>query len=84
MVRESKFLLNLDSNILNLINSNSSNSSSTIKFPIFNWLKSWLSMESKFSELLKGCSPEKQKLIYRVARTIAESDAEYSERPDLR
>ena len=33
-------------------------------------------LDKEFSELLKGCSPEKQKLIYRVAQTIAESDAE--------
>lgn len=28
----------------------------------------------EFSELLKKCSPEKQKLIYEVAKTIAESE----------
>ncbi|MBQ3415443.1 MAG: helix-turn-helix transcriptional regulator [Clostridia bacterium] len=31
-------------------------------------------LEEEFSELLKGCSPEKQKLIYNVAKTIVESD----------
>ena len=31
-------------------------------------------LDKEFSELLKNCSPEKQKLIYNVAKTIAESD----------
>ncbi len=31
-------------------------------------------LEEEFSELLKGCSPEKQKLIYNVAKTIIESE----------
>lgn len=31
----------------------------------------------EFSELLKHCSPEKQRLIYRVARTIADVDHQY-------
>lgn len=31
-------------------------------------------LEEEFSELLKGCSPEKQKLIYNIAKTIIESD----------
>lgn len=30
-------------------------------------------LDKEFSELLKKCSPEKQKLIYEVAKTIAES-----------
>ena len=30
-------------------------------------------LEQDFSNLLKSCSPEKQKLIYDVAKTIAES-----------
>lgn len=30
-------------------------------------------LDKEFSELLKNCSPEKQKLIYNVAKTIAES-----------
>ncbi len=30
-------------------------------------------LEKEFSEILKNCSPEKQKLIYNVAKTIAES-----------
>lgn len=31
-------------------------------------------LEKEFAELLKKCSPEKQKMIYNVAKTIAESD----------
>ena len=31
-------------------------------------------LDKEFSDLLKKCSPEKQKLIYKVAKTIAESD----------
>ena len=31
-------------------------------------------LDKEFSDLLKKCSPEKQKLIYNVAKTIAESD----------
>lgn len=31
-------------------------------------------LDKEFAELLKKCSPEKQKLIYNVAKTIAESD----------
>lgn len=31
-------------------------------------------LEHEFSELLKNISPKKQKLIYNVAKTIAESD----------
>lgn len=30
-------------------------------------------LEKEFAELLKNCSPEKQRLIYNVAKTIAES-----------
>ena len=30
-------------------------------------------LEKEFAEILKNCSPEKQKLIYNVAKTIAES-----------
>lgn len=30
-------------------------------------------LDKEFAELLKNCSPEKQKLIYNVAKTIAES-----------
>lgn len=30
-------------------------------------------LDKEFSELLKKCSPEKQKLIYEVAKTIAEN-----------
>ena len=30
-------------------------------------------LEQEFSELLKKCSPEKQRLIYNVAKTIAET-----------
>lgn len=30
-------------------------------------------LDKEFSELLKKCSPEKQKLIYEVAKTIANS-----------
>ena len=32
-------------------------------------------LDQEFAELLKNCSPEKQRLIYNVAKTIAESDA---------
>lgn len=31
-------------------------------------------LEREFAELLKKCPPEKQKMIYDVARTIAESE----------
>ena len=31
-------------------------------------------LNEEFSDLLKNCSPEKQKMIYNVAKTIAESD----------
>ena len=31
-------------------------------------------LNKEFSELLKNCSPEKQKMIYNVAKAIAESD----------
>lgn len=31
-------------------------------------------LEHEFSDLLKSCSPEKQRLIYNVAKTIAETD----------
>ncbi len=31
-------------------------------------------LSKEFSELIKNCSPEKQKLIYSVAKVIAESD----------
>lgn len=31
-------------------------------------------LDKEFAELLKKCSPEKQRMIYNVARTIAESD----------
>ena len=31
-------------------------------------------LEDEFAELLKECSPEKQKLIYNVAKAIVESD----------
>ncbi len=30
-------------------------------------------LEKEFAELLKNCSPEKQRMIYNVAKTIAES-----------
>ena len=30
-------------------------------------------LDKEFAELLKNCSPEKQRLIYNVAKTIAES-----------
>lgn len=30
-------------------------------------------MQSDFNELLKNCSPEKQKLIYNIAKVIAEN-----------
>ena len=33
-------------------------------------------LDKEFSELLKSCSPEKQRLIYNVAQVIAESDSE--------
>lgn len=33
-------------------------------------------LEQEFEELLKSCSPEKQKLIYNVAKTIAQEDSE--------
>lgn len=33
-------------------------------------------LDKEFSELLKSCSPEKQRLIYTIAQVIAESDAE--------
>lgn len=33
-------------------------------------------LDEEFSEILKNCSPEKQKLIYTVAKTIAESDSD--------
>ena len=33
-------------------------------------------LDKEFSELLKSCSPEKQRLIYNIAQVIAESDAE--------
>ena len=31
-------------------------------------------LNKEFSELIKGCSPEKQKLIYNIAKTIVETD----------
>ncbi len=31
-------------------------------------------LEQEFAELLKSCSPEKQKLIYNVAKTIANNE----------
>ena len=31
-------------------------------------------LEQEFAELLKSCSPEKQKLIYNVAKTIASDE----------
>ena len=31
-------------------------------------------LEKEFAELLKKCSPEKQRLIYNVAKTIAETN----------
>lgn len=31
-------------------------------------------LDKEFAELLKKCSPEKQKMIYNVAKTIAESE----------
>jgi len=31
-------------------------------------------LDEEFAELLKSCSPEKQKLIYNIAQVIAESD----------
>ena len=31
-------------------------------------------LEEDFAKLLKSCSPEKQKMIYNVAKTIAETD----------
>lgn len=33
-------------------------------------------LNKEFSELIKGCSPEKQKLIYNVAKAIVETDIE--------
>ena len=33
-------------------------------------------LDKEFSELLKSCSPEKQRLIYNVAQVIAESNNE--------
>ena len=33
-------------------------------------------LDKEFSELLKSCSPEKQRLIYNIAQVIAESDSE--------
>lgn len=33
-------------------------------------------LEREFADLIKQCSPEKQKLIYNVAKTIAEVDEE--------
>lgn len=31
-------------------------------------------LDKEFADLLKSCTPEKQRLIYNVAKTIAESD----------
>lgn len=31
-------------------------------------------LDKEFAELLRHCSPDKQKLIYNIAKTIAESD----------
>mgnify|MGYP000097888640 CR=1 FL=1 len=31
-------------------------------------------LDKEFAELLKNCSPEKQKLIYNIAKTIAENE----------
>lgn len=31
-------------------------------------------LDKEFAELLKNCSPQKQRLIYNVAKTIAESE----------
>ena len=33
-------------------------------------------LDKEFAELLKSCSPEKQKLIYNVSRAIAETEDE--------
>ena len=33
-------------------------------------------LDKEFTELFKGCSPEKQKLIYNVAKAIVETDIE--------
>ena len=33
-------------------------------------------LNKEFSELMKSCSPDKQKLIYNVARAIVETDLE--------
>ena len=33
-------------------------------------------LDKEFAELIKGCSPEKQKLIYNIAKTIAETEEE--------
>ena len=35
-------------------------------------------LNKEFSELLQGCTPEKQKLIYKVAKAIAEEDEDIS------
>lgn len=36
-------------------------------------------LEEDFKELLDKCSPEKQKLIYNIAKTIAEEESEKKE-----
>ena len=36
-------------------------------------------LDKEFAELLKACSPEKQKLIYNVAKVIAESEQKQCE-----
>ena len=33
-------------------------------------------LDQEFAELIKSCSPEKQRLIYNIAQVIAESDSE--------
>jgi len=33
-------------------------------------------LDKEFAELIKGCSPEKQKLIYNIAKVIAETEEE--------
>ncbi len=34
-------------------------------------------LDKEFSELLKSCSSEKQRLIYNIAKVIADSDSEF-------
>lgn len=33
-------------------------------------------LDEEFAEILKNCTPEKQKLIYSIAKTIAESNSD--------